>query len=162
MISSSTDALREFRDTVDWLDARSIRLYLSFSCGFLADALATSGQTQLARHYAERALARAHEGDPIGLSMAHRVLARTCGDGSSGLAVEARSHLDKAIRSAYERGSNRDAALGYLERGKLLARGGQVTSARHALQQALDTFERMGMPWHREQAKSVLRALSSG
>ena len=159
MLTSSTDAIREFRDTADWLDARSIRLYLSFNYGFLADALAWSGQIQLARDYAEKALARAGERDPIGLSMSHRVLARTCSDGSPLAASAARNHLDQAIRSAHARGSNRDVALGYLERGKLLARGGQTTSARHSLRRSLDAFERMGMPWHSEQAKQVLRAL---
>jgi|CZKU01.1.fsa_nt_gi class 3 adenylate cyclase/tetratricopeptide (TPR) repeat protein len=139
-LRSSQTALAELRQSVDWLEAREIHLYVSFNYAHLADALVDAMKPEEARAYALRALRRAEEKDPIGETMAHRVLARLAGPGAV-----AESHLESARQSAIRRGSRRDLALTRLLAVELRPSADRDT-ARCELIELRDAFTTMNMP----------------
>jgi class 3 adenylate cyclase/tetratricopeptide (TPR) repeat protein len=157
VLEGSPDALEQLRRSVEWLDSREIRLFLSFNYAHLADALVSAGQLTQAREFALRALARAGQKDPIGEATAHRALARQAAlDPSAELDAEA--HIGRALASAEARGSRRDAAVTSLLIGERLVAAGDRPAAEAVLQKAKASFEAMGMPWHRARAESLLGA----
>jgi class 3 adenylate cyclase/tetratricopeptide (TPR) repeat protein len=155
ILDRSPEALVELRQSVDWLESRDIRLFLSFNCAHLADALVSAGQLAQGREFALRALRRAEQKDPIGEATAHRALARqTALDPST--APEAEVHLEKALASASLRGSRRDAAVTELLIGERLTTAGDRAAAETVLAKAKAAFEAMGMTWHGARAEELL------
>jgi class 3 adenylate cyclase/tetratricopeptide (TPR) repeat protein len=148
--SGEATFLRELRQAVDWLQELDTALWSSLSYGFLADAYATAGQFDEARHFAERALARAKLRDPLGEAMAYRVLARLAKRAST----EVHEFLHRAFASAEAHRSRREAALNQLLVAEL-----RLTSSADAIRagtMALAEFESMGMRWHAEEARRAV------
>jgi tetratricopeptide (TPR) repeat protein len=153
-LDASVAALDELRGAVDWLDRRDIRLYLSFGLGHLADALLEAGEPAAARDYAERALLRAKQTDPLGSAMAHRTLARLAlVDGQT---QRARELCEGARRVAQARGSARELALADLSLGELELGLGVADHAVPFLERAVAELGRMRMSWHHARAVACL------
>jgi class 3 adenylate cyclase/tetratricopeptide (TPR) repeat protein len=157
VLGRSPEALVELRQSVDWLESRDIRLFLSFNYAHLADALTSAGQFTEAREFALRALRRVGEKDPIGEAMAHRALARQ-GALDPSLDLDAQARIEKALASAERRGSRRDAAVTELLIGERLAAAGDRSAADTVLQKAKASLESMGMTWHQARAEELLGA----
>jgi class 3 adenylate cyclase/tetratricopeptide (TPR) repeat protein len=158
ILDRSPEALVELRQSVDWLESRDIRLFLSFNYAHLADALVSAGQLAQGREFALRALRRAEQKDPIGEATAHRALARqTALDPST--PPEAEIHLERALASASSRGSRRDAAMTELLIGERLVDAGDRSAAKPVLAKAKAAFDAMGMTWHGARAEELLEGL---
>jgi class 3 adenylate cyclase/tetratricopeptide (TPR) repeat protein len=155
VLDRSPEALVQLRQGVEWIEARQVRLFLSFNCAHLADALVTAGQLTEARDYALRAILRAGEKDPIGEATAHRVLARLAAL-TPGEEAEGAAHLDCAQLSAESRGSRRDAAVTDLSRGERLVTEGHRSAAEPVLEKARDAFQAMEMAWYQARAEELL------
>jgi class 3 adenylate cyclase/tetratricopeptide (TPR) repeat protein len=149
--------LARMRQVVDWLDGQSIGLFISFNYGCLAEALLSSGESDLAQRYALRALVRAELKDPLGETAAYRVLARIHAAKDHPASARVDDFVQRAFASAAARGSKRDAAVTRLLVAELAASsGGAAENVRAPAEQALREFERMGMIWHAEAAKKLL------
>ncbi|MBU6271865.1 MAG: AAA family ATPase [Betaproteobacteria bacterium] len=108
MASRDESAVSALIDCSDWLVPRGNRLFRSFIDGWLADALATQGRRQQARHHAARALGRARHLDLFGAPMACRAMAGL--DARLGDGAGARRWLAHAEAFAARRGSVHEAA----------------------------------------------------
>jgi class 3 adenylate cyclase/tetratricopeptide (TPR) repeat protein len=157
MLERSPDALVQLRQSVEWLESRDIRLFLSFNYAYLADGLVSAGSLPEAREFALRALERVGQKDLLGEAMAHRALARLAALDPS-TAPDAQAHIEKALASAAARGSRRDAAVTELLIGERLAAEGDRSGADAVLQKAKASFEAMGMTWHQARAEGMLGA----
>lgn len=102
------EAITRMRDAVRWLERRGQRLFISFAYGCFADTLYEAGELDAARDIAERALMRADEKDPLGEAMACRTLARLEAAPRTGAQAAVSRHLDRAMRSAERRASQRE------------------------------------------------------
>jgi hypothetical protein len=156
MLEAAPSALHDMGQAVAWLEARDTGLFSSFNYGCFAEALARAGQVARARDYALRALLRKQRRDPLGETMAYRVLAWL----KAGSGVEEQGEVDeligKAFASAKARGSVRDTAVTRLLLAELRAQAGDRAEARAEASQALVELERMGMHWHAQRARAVL------
>jgi class 3 adenylate cyclase/tetratricopeptide (TPR) repeat protein len=152
-VEGSVAALDELRGAVDWLERRDMGLYLSFGLGHVADALLEAGEHAPARDYADRALLRAKQTDPIGSAMAHRTLARLAL--MAGQEQRAREHCEDALCAARARGSERELALTHLALGELEL-GLEANRALPLLERASADFDRMRMSWHLVRARARL------
>lgn len=74
--TAAAEALRALQDATSWLIARDKRLFISLNHGRLAQALGAAGQQAQARQQAALALRRWRAGDPFGVPMAMRAMAR--------------------------------------------------------------------------------------
>ncbi len=149
-LEHDAEALDGLRRAVEWLERRDIHLFLSFCYGHLALAELEVGRHEAANDYAQLALRRARNGDPLGEAMAQRVLSRmalTKGDVNG-----ARQHLQLAFDSGERRGSPREAALSVFRLGRLEAAVGNPESARLHLDGALTQFQALGMSAHAAEA----------
>lgn len=111
MLTRESDALRQLRNSVESLENRSTMLFLSFAQGCLAHAAWLAGDLALAQHWAERALMRARQHDPLGEAVAHRVLALVCSTRTTPSRLELNSHLQSAFAAADRRQSRRETLL---------------------------------------------------
>ncbi len=157
VLERSQDSLSALRQSIEWLESRDIRLFLSFNYAHLADALVSAGELTEAREFALRALQRAGQKDPIGEATAHRALARQAALDPSAEG-DAQAHIEKALASAETRGSRRDVAVTELLIGERLAAAGDRSAADSVLQKAMASFEAMGMTWHKAHAERLLGA----
>jgi class 3 adenylate cyclase/tetratricopeptide (TPR) repeat protein len=156
MLEPLPSALHDMGQAVEWLEARETGLFSSFNYGLFAEALAAAGQVARARDYALRALLRAQRRDPLGATIAYRVLARLqARAGSDGLR-QVDELVGKAFASAQARGSVRDTVVTRLLLAELRAQAGACDEARGVASQALVELERMGMHWHAQRARAVL------
>ena len=157
MLDRAPEALREMRQSVEWLEGREIALFLSFSLGHLAEALATlPDDPRAAEPFAQRALRRAEERDPIGETSAYRALARI--ELQSPFA-HTRKHLESALRSAERRGSRRDLAVTRLLVARVQVASGATLGVGSMLREMHKAFCDMAMPWYASQAKELLGKL---
>lgn len=111
MLTREDEALRQLRNSVESLEGRGTTLFLSFAQACMAHAAWTAGDVPLAQYWAERALVRARQHDPLGEAAAHRVLARICSTRSTPSRIELTSHLQSALAAAERRRSPREALL---------------------------------------------------
>ncbi|HEY0013158.1 MAG TPA: AAA family ATPase [Allosphingosinicella sp.] len=103
-------AVEALLEATVWLEARGRGLFGSLPYGWLADALARSGDAVGARRYAVRAFRRARMGDMLGEAMAWRSMARLTA-GPRRVACLARADAAAAARgSAHEAAANRALA----------------------------------------------------
>lgn len=145
--------LTQARRALNWLEDNQFGLYLGLSYAAFADLLVPTDPA-LARDYAERALRRAREGDPHGHVGAQITLARLSAAGEPQGKQRALRHLRKAIDARTGLVSARALALISLAAAEL----GVVvdaTSSLLSLPAVIRTFERMGMSWHAERARSL-------
>jgi len=155
VLDRSPAALEELERALTWFERREIGLYLSFAYCHLAHAMYQAGRFEAAEGYAQKALVRANETDPVGEGMAHRTLALLRNAG--GDFEQARAHCEAALRSATRRGSEREAALTELTRAELELAWGERDSARERLLAATARFDEMSMPWHRAECERLIR-----
>jgi hypothetical protein len=155
VLESSPDALTQLRQSVEWLEASEIRLFLSFNYAHLADALVTASQPAEARDFALRALRRTEEKDPIGETTAHRALARAAMWLPD---IDEKVQLENALTSGEVRGSRREAAMTELLIGERRLAAGDRGAAALALRKARTSFEAMEMTWYRDRAGALLDA----
>ncbi len=159
VLGRSDTGLDELSRSVQWLEQRDVRLYLSFGYCHLADALLQAGEVERAKNVAERALERAELSDPIGAAMARRTLARA--EANEGRRDEALMHCERALVSAKERDSAREQALTWLCLGELELLWGARDDAKKKLENALATCQAMGMTWHGANASGLLAQASA-
>jgi class 3 adenylate cyclase/tetratricopeptide (TPR) repeat protein len=151
----SSDAIARLRRAIDWLEASGLGLFSSFNYGCLANALLESGEPELARTYAERALARASCRDPLGETQAHRVLAELAAARGGEARDELARHLSEAVRSAQVRNSRHDLAKTQLLAAEVFASQGAAERARVTASEALAAFDDMGMPYYAARARAL-------
>jgi class 3 adenylate cyclase/tetratricopeptide (TPR) repeat protein len=99
-------ARRSIAEATAWLQAHGQQLFVSLNHGWLAEAAAAEGDASKVREHARLALARARQGDVLGLPMALRALARV--EAQAGGAARAVRHLDLADRIARRRRSSHE------------------------------------------------------
>jgi class 3 adenylate cyclase/tetratricopeptide (TPR) repeat protein len=141
-------AITELEEATAWLVPRGNALFSSLNHGWLADALAQSGQRQAARHHAALALQRARQLDLLGAPLACRamtVLAAREGD-----AAAVQRWLRRARRCAQARRSPHELASNRWCEAQALAQLGQRSAAQAARNDARAQFESLGMVWHAE------------
>jgi class 3 adenylate cyclase/tetratricopeptide (TPR) repeat protein len=155
VLDRSPLALEELESALTWFERREIGLYLSFAYCHLAHAMFQAGRYEAAEGYAQKALERANQTDPVGEAMAHRTLALLRHAG--GDFEQARAHCEAALRSAARRGSEREVALTLLTQAELELAGGERSSARERLDAALARFDEMSMSWHRAECERLRR-----
>ena len=133
---------------VDWLETRSMGLYLSMAYGCAAQASLLAGQPERARVAAERALGRAAESDPFGEVIAYRVFAELRAAESGRLDEQVATWLQWADAAARSRGTQRELALNKLCHARILARTGQPEAAAELLASARHELLRMKAVLH--------------
>ena len=155
-----TEDLTTLRDSVEWLDARGIRLYLSIGLACLCEAMMEAGRFDEAGHYAERALERALEQDPLGEGTALRTLARLALRPGGGGPESAMRQLERAFGIADERGSARERVLTEATRAEILADIGDKASARDLLDETLPRLAAMRLDSYENRARALAQRLS--
>ena len=155
VLESSPDAMKHLRQSIDWLEANDIRLFLSFNYANLAAALVTAGQHAEARAFADRALRRAKQKDTIGEATAHRALARAAATLPE---IDEKAQLEAAAAAGERRGSRREAAMTELLTGERHRAAGDRAAADAALRKARASFEDMEMEWYAARAQALLDA----
>ncbi len=161
MLGADPAALGELGRVVSWLDERGMRLFLSFWCACLAEALFAAGDDEGAARAAGRALERAEAGDRLGEVPAYRVRARLAarerdierakselesgrrGRGLPRVAARAPADAAHAGRAAPRRKGRQGGARprGHAARGVPRARDARVRRARQALPHALNEID---------------------
>jgi tetratricopeptide (TPR) repeat protein len=157
--SGSDDALHQLQSSVDWLERRGTKLFLSFGYACLAKALVTASDFSAGEKYALRAIERASERDRLGEAIAYRVLARLravedSAPDSAGMEL----HLAHAEEAARVRQSPREVAITRLAYATLFAEL-QPSAAGRAADFAHREFVRLGMKWHANRAERLLASL---
>lgn len=152
MLEPTSPAVARLREAVTLLEQRGHALFLSVAHGFLADALLATGDDAGAEAVAQRALARAAEGDILGQGAAYRCLARLHAGRSQ--RDEAARLLALADTAAAGLGSPRERALTQLVRLEL----GLAEAQPDAAPALRDEFERRGMPAYAQRAARLLAA----
>ena len=143
MLTREAEALRQLRNSVESLEGRGTTLFLSFAQARLALAGWVAGDLSLAQHWAERALLRARQHDPLGEAAAHRVLARICSTRSTPSRIELTSHLQSALAAAERRRSPREALLTHYLAAQLGAPNLQLSA-----EQAAAELQHLGVRAH--------------
>jgi class 3 adenylate cyclase len=128
MLTRDGDALRQLRNSVESLEGRGTTLFLSFAQSCLAHAAWVAADLSLAQYWAERALVRARQHDPLGEAAAHRTLARVCSTRSTPSRLELTSHLQSALAAAERRRSPREALLTHYLAAQLAAPNLQLSA----------------------------------
>ena len=93
-LSADPEALQDLREAVGWLSRRGNALFSSLNHGWLADALAATGDAVGARRHAAQALRRARRSDMLGASLACRAMCLQAARG--GQVAKAERWLDAA------------------------------------------------------------------
>lgn len=143
MQGGSREALEALQRAVSWLQASERGLLSSCCYAWLADALQRDGQAVRALEYAERALRRSEEMDPLGEPLASRAVARQ--HASEGAFDAAADALARAERAANARGSVRELALTRLAVAELRLRRGEREAAQAMLEPLRAELAAMGM-----------------
>ncbi|HEY2732558.1 MAG TPA: hypothetical protein VGI70_01165, partial [Polyangiales bacterium] len=154
--SGSDDALHQLQSSIDWLERRGTKLFLSFGYACLATALVSASDVAAGEIYALRAIERAAERDRLGEAIAYRVLARLraveqAEPDQAGMKV----HLVHAEEAARFRQSAREVAITRLAFATLFVEL-QPSAAGQAADYAHREFVRLGMQWHAAGARQLL------
>ena len=107
------------------------------------------GDERAAREYADRALGRASQHDPLGEAQAQRVLAQLAQSDTQ----LARAHLEASFTAAARRGSRHDTARCHWLRAEWLTGVGDFTAAKQSADAARAEFEAMGMRYYLARAR---------
>jgi class 3 adenylate cyclase/tetratricopeptide (TPR) repeat protein len=159
-ISGSPEQVRRMRDAADWISAQHLELYAAADYAWLAHALLTQGQHDLAREYTTRALQRAAQGDPLGAALAYRVLARMePAEPDANAEAHVQQCLDLAMRAGEARGSRHEAVKTFLLRAQLSQASGAHREAREWAERSRAEALATGMPWHLEHAERLLASI---
>lgn len=148
-LSGEPRALDDLREAVGWLSRRGNALFSSLNHGWLADALAASGDTLGARRHAAQALRRARQSDLLGASLACRTMCLEAA--RMGQMGKAERWLDAARHWAGVRESRREQAENTLCSAELAQARGRVGQVVPLLAEAEAAFAAMGM--HTQQGR---------
>jgi class 3 adenylate cyclase/tetratricopeptide (TPR) repeat protein len=141
--SGDPQALDELREAVGWLSRRGNALFSSLNHGWLADALAATGDAAGARRHAAQALRRARGSDLLGASLACRTMCLQAA--RAGQFAKAERWLDAARHWAQLRESRREQAENLLCAAELARAAGRVDEATALLAEADAAFAGLGM-----------------
>ena len=108
-IHQQAQDLEVMRGYVDRMEGFGQGQFMSLGYGWLAEISAQRGEFDRLRRYAARALWRSRSGDGFGLACAYRGLA--VGSVTQHLPYSPQHYLQRAQRSAEQRGAHRDSAL---------------------------------------------------
>lgn len=133
---------------VDWLETRSMGLYLSMAYGCAAEASLLAGQPERARVAAERALGRAARCDPFGEAVAYRVFAKLKAAESGECDEQVATWLKWAESAARSRGTEREQLLTKLCHARILLDVGDHRAAQPLLDEARSGLSAMGVKLH--------------
>lgn len=159
VLHRDADQLDVIRRSTEWLVHKQMCLYISLNYGWLADAMASAGEDDLAKLYAKHALVLARDKqDRVGEGMACRSLARLAARGVPGL-EESEYYLERAMESAGARDSRREEAMTRLRLAELYAARDQPAPAAELASRAREAMREMGMDHHRAQAEHLLASL---
>jgi len=151
---ASAPVFRQLADATGWIASRGGGASTSLNHGWLVALALEDGHPADARAHAARLFMRARWGDRHGFAMGCRALADAAA--RAGDARHAYRYLSLADDAASARDSPREHALNLLCRAEVLTRLGAPAAAhRDALvDEACDTFRRLGMGWHLAQAQA--------
>jgi tetratricopeptide (TPR) repeat protein len=152
MLTRRPEHLDTLLEALAWVEPRESRMYRSFYHGWLADGLVVLGRRGQARSHAARAIQRAREGDPLGLAMAYRALAR---DATSHRPERVEAYIRLALQAARRRGSAHEIAVTQLCAAQIAWQQRQGPLAHRLLEEATGGFSLMQMPWHLQQASEL-------
>lgn len=152
-LGAEPEALTELREAVGWLSRRGNGLFASLNYGWLADALAASGETQSARDFAAQALRRARRLDLLGASLACRAMCRQAA--RAGRLASAALWLQQARHWAQARDSRREEAENELCAAELELACGRAAQAAVLLERADAAFAGMDMQPQRAKVKAL-------
>jgi tetratricopeptide (TPR) repeat protein len=133
---------------VDWLETRSMGLYISMAYGCAAEASMLAGQPERARAAAERALGRAAHSDPFGEVVAYRVFAELKAAESGKYDEQVETWLKWADGAARSRGTARELALNKLCHARILERLGDRLAAQPLFVEARAELHAMSIVLH--------------
>ena len=152
-LSDDPQALVDLREAVGWLARKGNALFSSLNHGWLADALAASGDTAGARAHAAQALRRARCSDLLGASLACRAMCLQ--SARVGRVEKAVRWLDAARHWARVRESRREEAENILCAAELELARGRAEQAMPLLAEADAAFAEMGMQAQRSKAAAT-------
>jgi len=154
--SGDPQALDELREAVGWLSRRGNALFSSLNHGWLADALAASGDALGARRHVAQALRRARCSDMLGASLACRTMCLQAA--RAGQFAKAMRWLEAARHWAQMRESRREQAENLLCAAKLALATGGVGRAARLLAEADAAFAGLGMQTQRAKVNGLQQA----
>ncbi len=155
-LNGDPQALDDLREAVGWLSRRGNALFSSLNHGWLAAALAESGDLAGARRHAAQALRRARRSDLLGASLACRTMCRA--QTRAAQWHKAQRWLDAARHWAGVRESRREQAENLLCAAELALAGGSRLQAAPLLDQAEAAFAELDMPVHQARVRRLGRA----
>jgi hypothetical protein len=154
-LERNPEAVETLEGVARWFASGGSQQRTSLVHGWLAEIMAETGQPQLARHYAARALSRVRRaGDRLGEAMALRSVARLAA--AEGKAGRASRYLALAYRAASIRGSLREEAHTFLCEAELALAAGDPRRARHLSAAAEQAFERLGLAGFADEARRLI------
>jgi len=133
---------------VDWLETRSMGLYLSMAYGCAAEASLLAAQPERARVAAERALGRAAHSDPFGEAVAYRVFAELEAAERGTYDEQVSTWLKWADNAARTRGTEREHLLNKLCHARILQSTGNASEAEAVFAETHHALDLMGMKLH--------------
>lgn len=145
-LGGGASARQQVAEATHWIQARQGGFFTSLNHGWLVDMAAAAGDTAAARRHAVALLARAREGDQLGLAMGARALARLAA--AQGDPGRAQRHLRLARRAARHRGSAHEDALNRWCEAELLAAAGQAGAAQALHGSARASLQALDMAGH--------------
>ena len=144
MTSGERAGLSEAREGIDQLERQEIRLHMSYNWSLLASGLARVGDYDQAQLAADLALARTSALDRQGECEALRVLALVACRRDHDIPA-AEGHLQRAVRAAEAKRSERDWVMCELTRAHLSEAAGDAERARTTLAGARARAEQLGL-----------------
>jgi tetratricopeptide (TPR) repeat protein len=159
-LSSDPQAVVDLREAVGWLSRRGNALFSSLNYGWLADALASSGDAAGARAYAALALRRARRSDLLGAGMACRAMCLQ--SARLGDMKKASRWLARARHWERARESRREQAENTLCAAELALATGSPDQAAALLQEADTAFAAMGMQAQRSKVEGLRQDATAG
>jgi tetratricopeptide (TPR) repeat protein len=143
-LSGDAEGLENLREASVWLSRRGNALFSSLNHGWLADALAATGDLPGARRHAALALRRARRSDMLGASLACRTMCLQAA--RAGQLARAERWLGAARQWAGARESRRETAENTLCAAELALTSGRADRAQPLLDEAAAAFTALDMP----------------
>ncbi len=154
MLTQDDSCLPRILSATHSLEVRGKMLFVSLNYGWAAEILQEKQKWQACRKFAARAVARARHHDRLGEAMAYRALASLSHSVNS---PHYARYLDLAHQSARARESRHEEAKNQLHWARLLFAQQQNDKAHRYLEQALNSFRAMQMPWFEQQALRLVQ-----
>jgi tetratricopeptide (TPR) repeat protein len=154
-----TEGVAEMRSGIELLERADNGMNLSLLYGCLAGALSVVGSLDEAESLALRALERAALQDRMGEPTARRVLFAVAARRAPRGGPEVEAALESALEAARRRGSAREEAVTWLRAAEVLGQARDAGWRRALLDDLVERFEALQLPWHRARAEALLAEL---